>query len=671
MERQPTEPARLSAPAIPEDETALRGTGACLRLALDAADMGWWHWDLATGQATGDSRSRQLLGLPAEVESNYEDFLSRVHPEDRGRLQQQVAEVKVRPGDYQSEFRVIDSGGKMRWVLAKGRSIAGPGGDPVELMGVLMDTTERKQAEEELQQERNLLRTLIDQLPLCVYVKNTEGRFIAANAATARIMGAASPGDLLGKSDGDFYPERSAEEYRGDELAILRGEKVLIDKSEPHIDPNGARRDILTTKIPFTDIHGKTVGLVGVSRDITDEKRAREELAQAKAAAEAASEAKSRFLANMSHEIRTPMTAVLGFAELLAEADCSEKERSDYVATIQESGKALLQLIDDVLDLAKIEAGRIALAPVDCSPRRVVDEVAGLLRVAARRKRLALEVRYVEPLPESIHTDPVRLRQILVNFVGNAIKFTEQGEVRVQVSSSDGPRGARIHFAVTDTGIGIRSEHLADIFRPFNQADSSMSRQVGGAGLGLTISRRLAQMRGGEIVVESSPGKGSTFVLSIDAGESAPAAVVPEDSRTAAEAWSGAGKPTSLAGRVLLVEDTPANRHLIQTMLRKAGATVEVAENGEEACRKAEASAAAGKPYDLILMDIQMPEMDGHEAVTRLRGQGWRGPIVALTAYAMNGDREKCLASGCDGYLPKPISRESLLETVGRHLRKG
>jgi CheY-like chemotaxis protein len=291
--------------------------------------------------------------------------------------------------------------------------------------------------------------------------------------------------------------------------------------------------------------------------------------------------------------------------------------------------------------------------------------VLSLMRVAARQKRLTLEADYAEPLPASVRTDPVRLRQILVNLVGNALKFTEQGEIRLSVWFSADTAGQKMHVAVADTGIGIPKEHLANIFRPFKQADGSLSRRVGGAGLGLTISRRLARMLGGDISVESTPGKGSTFVFSIDAGQPSPA---PLDAEAAPALPESAGVAARLTGRVLLVEDTAANRYLVQTILHKAGLTVELAENGQEACRKATAT-PAGEPYDLILMDIQMPEMDGCEAVRRLRGRGWRGPIVALTAHAMSGDRERCLAAGCDDYLPKPISRDGLLAMVARRLR--
>jgi signal transduction histidine kinase/ActR/RegA family two-component response regulator len=388
---------------------------------------------------------------------------------------------------------------------------------------------------------------------------------------------------------------------------------------------------------------------------------------RAELAAAAANEAKSRFLANMSHEIRTPMTAILGFTELLAQHDLPEEERQDFVRTIQESGQSLLELINDILDLSKVEAGQLRVDRICCSPWRVIEEVMGLKRLLAQERKLRLQPDYRFPLPETIQTDPARLRQILVNLVGNALKFTERGEVRVAVWFSPEPP-ARLHFAVQDTGIGISPEGLSKLFRPFSQVDFSLSRSRGGTGLGLAISRQLAVMLGGDIAVESTLGSGSTFTLTIDPG---PLEGVP---LLSAEPLVQSLPPAEqsalmLRGRVLLAEDMPANQHLIRRLLEKAGLMVDVAENGQQAIEKAVASAAQQQPYAMILMDIQMPGTDGFEATTQLRSQGWNGPIIALTAHTMEGDRQKCLQAGCDDYLSKPIGRDTLLTVVGRYVQ--
>jgi PAS domain S-box-containing protein len=408
----------------------------------------------------------------------------------------------------------------------------------------------------------------------------------------------------------------------------------------------------------------RPVRFIGVSMDITHRKEAEEELRLAKQAAEAANEAKSQFLANMSHEIRTPMTAVLGFTELMIQPDSSPEERHEYLEIVQRSGKGLLQLIDDILDLSKIEAGKVTVESVDCSPRHIVDEVLSLMCVQANEKLLQLEASCHAGVPLAIRTDPIRLRQILVNLVGNAIKFTSSGQVRIDVSLAGGTR-PMLDFAVSDTGIGISPEHQAEIFRPFSQADASLTRRFGGTGLGLAISRRLAKMLGGEITVRSELGKGSTFTLSIDAGTATQLPPVAHDEESNLEPTPAISR---LHGRVLLVEDTPANQHLIEAILSKAGLEVELAASGEEGCRKALRSAAEDRPFDLILLDMQMPGIDGYEAARRLRQQHWQRPIIALTAHAMAGDREKCMAAGCNDYLAKPITRHGLMETVARHL---
>jgi PAS domain S-box-containing protein len=665
MERLPVEPANVSLPANPAHPPPMGAHCSCLDLAIDAAELGWWQWDLSTGQLSGNPCARELLGLPDSQPPRGAILASLVHPDDRAGVERELARMLVHPGDYQREFRVFNAEGGVRWLLVKGRSVRGPEGQPIRLTGVLMDTTDRKHAEEELQKERNLLRTLIDQLPLCIYVKDAEGRFIAANKATARIMGAASPADLLGKTDADYYPPEIAAEYQRDDLSVLGGAQVLLNKDEPHVGRTGQRRDVLTTKVPFRDAQGQIVGLVGASQDVTEQKQAQQALAAAKRAAEAANEAKSQFLANMSHEIRTPMTAILGFAELLSDTHCTEDQRRDYLSIIQHSGHGLLQLIDDILDLSKIEAGRMTVEPIPCSPVQIVDEVAALMQVRTQPKGVSLVVHFQPGLPEVIVTDPTRLRQILLNLVGNAVKFTERGEIAIEVVFRQLGR-PMIEFAVSDTGIGIPAEQLADIFRPFTQADTSSRRRFRGSGLGLTISRRLARMLGGDISVESQLGRGSRFVLSIAGCD--PAEL---DRPTVAPCRPAARMPPEvrqLQGRLLVAEDTPMNRQLIQAILVKAGLEVDVAENGVEVCRLVAGSAADGRPYDLILMDIQMPELDGYDATRQLRQAGWQWPIVALTAHAMADDREKCLEAGCDDYISKPISRDGLLAVVSRYL---
>jgi CheY-like chemotaxis protein len=361
--------------------------------------------------------------------------------------------------------------------------------------------------------------------------------------------------------------------------------------------------------------------------------------------------------------------------EQLAEAS---PEAIESLRTVQRNGQYLLGLINDILDLSKIEAGKLQTERSRCSPTAVIAEMASLMRVRAEAKNLPLEIQYDGPLPETIQTDPIRLRQILINLVGNAIKFTETGRVRVvaRLLGRDTAR-PRLQCDVIDSGIGMTEEQQSRLFRPFSQVDSSMTRQHGGTGLGLTISKRLAEMLGGDITVESQPQRGSTFSVSVETGPLEGVAILENVAEGSTPEYTKDAKPKPaasadrLAGRILLAEDGPDNQRLLSFLLRKAGAEVTIAENGKVACEKAIEARESGHPFDLILMDMQMPVMDGYAATAELRRMGYTGAIIALTAHAMEGAEQQCREAGCDAYAKKPIERPSFLQLIAEHLATG
>ena len=436
----------------------------------------------------------------------------------------------------------------------------------------------------------------------------------------------------------------------------------------------GRLGSMLISASTMRDAAGRPLAIITVGKDITARKQIEGELLEAKATAEAASRAKSAFVANMSHEIRTPMTAILGYADLLTHPTQSDDERKRCIQTIRRNGEHLLAVINDILDVSKIEAGKMTVERIAASPSQVINDVAALMKVRALDKNLAFDVRYIGPIPQTIETDPTRLRQILMNLIGNSIKFTHNGGIKLLVSmagAADAPH-PQLRFDVIDTGVGLTKEQQGMLFRPFAQADSSTTRKFGGTGLGLTISKRLAVMLGGDLTVRSEPGVGSTFSLTVQTGplRDVPMIDAPRPLADAADAAADRLDSIRLEGRVLLAEDGPDNRVLITFYLRQAGLEVVEVENGALARDRALDALRRGNPFDLILMDMQMPELDGYGATAALRQRGYRNPIVALTAHAMGGDREKCLAAGCDDFAVKPIDHAALIAMLKKFLRE-
>ena len=415
---------------------------------------------------------------------------------------------------------------------------------------------------------------------------------------------------------------------------------------------------------PEFDVSAELACWIGIATDMHDQKLIQQELMLAKKMAETANETKSRFLANMSHEIRTPLGAILGFAELMAEPNMTAKERQDSIVVIRRNGEQLSKIIDEILDLSKVEAGKLEIPLTEVSVIDLLNGVKTFMSLPAKEKSLDLKFAVKGLIPTKIITSAGRLQQILVNVIGNGIKFSTRGELKVTVSylpaTADEP--ARLHFSVKDSGPGLTAEQIQNLFQPFTQVDTSMTRKHGGTGLGLALSRRLARAMGGDIVVhESQPGEGCDFQITVETGDVKHMPFVDSLNRVEEPGHNGDGTRTAvLTGvKVLLVEDSEDNQVIVSRFLTMEGAKVEVANNGVEGVDK-----AMSGDHDVVLMDIQMPKLDGYGAISQLRSKGFRKPIIALTAHGMIEDRRRCLEIGSNDHLTKPINRINLIKRV-------
>ncbi len=578
------------------------------------------------------------------------------------------------------------------------------------------------EAHRKLTESETMFRRLYEATGDAVFILDATGRMMDCNRAAIRILGYRSIEDVRDRTPECISPtlqpdgresNAAARQYITEALTegschcewMCRradGEDVLLDIMLTPMEINGQTilhgvgRDVTLTRMAEEQLRQQAQALTSANMELEAQKQqlkaqaitlktTNEELNQARQAAEVANLAKSAFLANISHEIRTPMTAIMGYMDLIEEGclgTCffGRSPLKEYASIISRNAEYLLQVVNDVLDLSKIEAGRFDVERVACSPRQLMQDIESLMRVRATGKGLALAVEYIGPVPENICTDPTRLRQILINLISNAVKFTETGGVRIVIrmngneEKTDGRSDKPLlQFDVIDTGIGLTPEQIARLFMPFSQADSSTTRKFGGTGLGLTISKRLAQMLGGDVAVDSRPGEGSTFRFALPVGSLEGTTLVEPGHPTPPVAHTGPNKepmPSLESTRILLAEDGVDNQRLIAYLLRREGAEVETASTGVQAMEKVTEASQKGRPFNLILMDMQMPEMDGYEATRRLRHEGYDGCIIALTAHAMASDRQNCLDAGCNAYATKPIDRPEFLRLVGSHARK-
>ena len=513
-----------------------------------------------------------------------------------------------------------------------------------------------------LEQRENQLRTVTNAVPILLAQLDLNETFLFANETFCKWFSREEKG-VIGHTFREILGE---DRYSQNEPFIqkaLAGEVVNYERKSVSKTPQGDVTAVLyITFVPEFE-NKKVIGFIVVANDITNHKEIQEELKKAKEAAEVANATKSSFLANMSHEIRTPLGAVLGFSELLVNQNITDAEKANCVGIIKRNGLLLSNIINDILDLSKVEAGKMDIEKVSVSFNEVLKELDSILSLEAAEKGIELQVKCDDNVPANIKTDPLRLRQVLLNIVGNAIKFTLRGsvEVNVKLISTENARSL-LAFTVKDTGEGIKPEQVERLFTPFMQADVSTTRKFGGTGLGLVLSKKLANALGGDVILtETTPGKGSIFTITIDPGgnenvQQSPVRLPP---------WTVSKKDLHARLeklKVLIVDDSLDNQALIKKILELAGATVESANNGREAVNK-----ASHGNYNVVLMDLQMPEMDGYEATRILRNQGYQKPIIALTAHAMKEERQRALQNGFDDHVTKPIDHQALVRTLSEY----
>ena len=653
-------------------ELAIRESEQKFRAVFEGAELGIAVAEIKSGNITVNSAYRRMLGRTANEMVSISTFDELTHPDDVER--DRKAYEPLARGEIDRlhiEKRYLLHDGRLVWASVEFSLLRDATGKPQYILGLAADITERKRTEEELRASERHLRAFIEYAPVAVAMFDREIRYLAASRRWITDYGFGHS-DLTGICLYDLIPNLP-EKWRESHRRGLAGEKQHLGE-DVWIRADGAEQWVSSSVYPWSDSRGNVGGIIISAEDISQRKQFEEQLQKAKIAAESASAAKSTFLANMSHEIRTPLNGILGMTELVLDTELTEGQREN-LSLVHFSAESLLSIINDILDFSKIEAGKLEIELIPFQLRDSLQQILKTCAIRAEQKRLQFSFNAPAVVPDALVGDPGRLRQVLLNLVGNAIKFTERGKILVAVAAAFPMKGrVLLHFGVKDTGIGIPPEMQEKIFGAFSQADGSMARKYGGTGLGLAICVRLVEMMGGRIWVESTPQKGSIFHFTLDlalAEENAfSASSQPQADGAASQASSTL--PVSLEAfngngrRILLVEDNAVNRTLARRLLEKRGFTVSIAVDGKQAI-----AAMQNAEFDVVLMDIQMPEMDGFEATAEIRKQekltGRRTPIIALTAHALKEDRERCLSAGMDAYVTKPI-RPAELFTVIQHV---
>jgi PAS domain S-box-containing protein len=576
------------------------------------------------------------------------DFYS--DPEERQLIVSTLKEKGSVP-DFEIRLKNLDGSSVPCSISAK--IIFNAQGRPDKIIGTMRDITERKKAEEAVEQERRMLRTLIDNLPDPIYVQDNECRKVIANKADVENIGLTSESEVLGKTDIDLFPGEIGKRGYADDLKVLTTGKPIFDLEEEFINKEGVKKWLQTTKIPLLDKDGNITGLVGIGHNITERKQIIEELIRAKEKAEESDRLKTAFLHNISHEIRTPMNAIVGFSALLGEPDIDDLARKSYIEVIMQSSNHLLSIITDIVDISNIEANLVKIYKNDINVNNSLISLCNQFMPKASEKKINLICETgLDDSDALIVTDSTKLNQILSNLISNALKFTDAGQVKIWYRLI----GNFLEFCVSDSGIGISKEHHTRIFDRFYQVQNSMERLYEGTGLGLAISKAYVEQLGGKMWFISEVGKGTSFFFTIPY-EKQFLKIAPEIEKSVPEGFMFPVKKV-----ILVAEDVESNFKLIRYFLTGSNTEVLHAFNGKEAVEKC----LSTEKIDLILMDIKMPVMDGYTAVKLIREKNTVVPIIAQTAYA--DDREKAIECGCSGFISKPFDRKSLFKVLNEFI---
>jgi len=643
----------------------IRENAESLRQSLQAARLGTWNWNLQTSQAWLDRAGMQLTGMGTHAGMiAVEQLLERVHRDDREALDRAIRTAFESHQPYNHSFRLYLPQKGYRWLQARGNVSLNPHGNAERLIGVCYDITDEMAEQEALRVRTRAIEFATNGI-LITDARSPHQPIIYVNPAFERLTGYSAE-EVIGKNCSFLQGPGTSQTTR------LRLREAIQLRQKCEVTILNYRRDGTpfwnSLQIsPVENDEGMVVHYVGVQSDVTQSVENEQRLREAQQVAETANRAKSEFLANMSHEIRTPLTAILGCADSLCR-DLKEEEPLATAKTIRSQGQLLTGILNDILDLSKIEAGKLEIHREPCSVISVVSDVCSLMEPQAEEKGLELITQFDSMLPEYISTDQLRFRQILLNLTSNAIKFTDQGRVEIRVRCEQLNLTPKLTISVRDTGAGIPADRLDAIFEAFTQVDGPLVRRAGGTGLGLTICQRLTRMLDGELTVVSEVTRGSTFTVTLPVGMQE-LVTFEELKKRRKLKESHESTDILIPARILVAEDTMAIQYMLRRILSPIVDEVIVVNNGAEAV-EAIVKAQETSPFTLVLMDIQMPVMNGYDATERLRSLGIELPVIALTAGAMAGERERCLAVGCTDYLPKPVSRAQLLSTLQNYCYK-